>query len=218
VSRPCLDRTPPEKIWPLTCPCSDHIHDEVLIDYCDAGPLWDPILSAYFYHLDPTSFTLTRLTTSESSSSNNSSPTDDLTSFFYYNGLWGDAKYPDSHPLQKTVPYFGLKRFVSGPKGPAVKHLLRKGLAPDHPREKSWVEWAVGVLMSWYPCCLRGWRVWVSLGVFLAMVVLVVVGIVRVVRRFRGPRKGGEYKLVEGDIPLEEMESVSERSHGEDRR
>jgi hypothetical protein len=38
-----------------------HIHDKALLDYCDAGIRWDPILSALFYRLNSTTMTLTRL-------------------------------------------------------------------------------------------------------------------------------------------------------------
>ncbi|RFU79324.1 vacuolar sorting-associated 62 [Trichoderma arundinaceum] len=123
---------------------SDHVHDAALIDYCDAGKLWDPVLSAYFYHLDPESFALTRLFSSES----NISTTSNLTSFFYFTGIWGDAQYPDDDSRQKTVPHFGLKRFVSGPQGPIVKDLVRKGLYPNQREKKPWMQWAVGIFMS----------------------------------------------------------------------
>lgn len=179
-------------------PSSDHVHDEVLVDYCDAGQVWDPVLSAYFYHLDPASFTLTRLLPSGSSSA--AAP--NLTSFFYFTGMWGDAKYPDDDPRQKTVPYFGLKRYVSGPAGPAEKQLVRKGLFPDHRESKSWIQWAVGIFMSLYPCCLRGWRAWVSGTVVIGLVALLVLGIRFGVRRYR--LKG--YKRVETEIPLNDLE------------
>lgn len=171
------------------------------MDHCDAGQLWDPVLSAYFYHLEPKSFTLTRL-----SPRGSDKPIDsNLTSFFYYDGIWGDAQYPEDHPRQKTVPYFGLKRYVSGPQGPAVKQLVRKGLFPDRLRTKSWIEWAVGVFMSVYPCCIRGWRLWVSLVVIIGLVALLVIGIRRGARWYGVRGKG--YKKVETGIPLEDMDS-----------
>ncbi|KAK1255589.1 hypothetical protein MKX07_007848 [Trichoderma sp. CBMAI-0711] len=82
----------------------DHIHDSALIDYCDAGRLWDPVLSAYFYHLNPATFQLTHLFQSESNVSKGSN----LTSFFYYTGLWGDAQYPDSDSLLALGTYLRL--------------------------------------------------------------------------------------------------------------
>ncbi|KPM39835.1 hypothetical protein AK830_g6718 [Neonectria ditissima] len=122
----------------------DHVHDKVLLDYCDAGQLWDPVLSAYFYHMDPTSFALTRLSPSGATTP----PDSNLRSFFYFTGIWGDAEYPGDHDGQKTVPVFGLKRYVSGPQGPIWKQLVRKGLFPDDPEPKQFVQWAVGVFMS----------------------------------------------------------------------
>ncbi|KAG8416405.1 hypothetical protein J3459_007559 [Metarhizium acridum] len=175
----------------------DQIHDTVLVDYCDAGQLWDPTLSAYFYHLEPSNFTLTRLFPSAPALP----ATPDLTSFFYFTGIWGDAQYPDDHPLQKTVPYFGLKRFVSGPQGPIVKHLVRKGLFPDQRERKPWLQWAVGIFMSWYPCCLRGWRKWVSGTAVIGFVVLLALGVRHAVKSHR--KKG--YKRIESDIPLEDL-------------
>ncbi|KAH6962432.1 hypothetical protein BKA56DRAFT_560182 [Ilyonectria sp. MPI-CAGE-AT-0026] len=176
----------------------DHVHDKVLLDYCDAGQLWDPVLSAYFYHMDPTSSELTRLFLP-----GDTSPADsNLTSFFYFTGLWGDVEYPGNHARQKTVPVFGLKRFVSGPQGPIWKQLVRKGLFPDHPEPKQFVQWAVGVFMSWYPCCMRGWRVWVSLTVVAGSIALTVLGIRHGVRRYR-MKKG--YKRLDTEIPLDEL-------------
>ncbi|KAM0251872.1 hypothetical protein ACHAQJ_007985 [Trichoderma viride] len=177
----------------------EHVHDAALIDYCDAGRIWDPALSAYFYHLDPTSFALTRLFTSKS----NYSSTSNLTSFFYFTGIWGDAQYPDDDPRQKTVPHFGLKRFVSGPQGPIVKNLVRKGLLPDRRERIPWMQWAVGIFMSWYPCCLRGWRVWVSGVVIVAFVILTVFGVRHGVKKYR--TKG--YQKLDTEIPLNDINS-----------
>ncbi|PTB70116.1 hypothetical protein BBK36DRAFT_1173339 [Trichoderma citrinoviride] len=187
----------------------DHVHDSALIDYCDAGRLWDPVLSAYFYHLDPATFKLTHLLQSKS----NASTASNLTSFFYYTGLWGDAQYPDSDPRQKTVPHFGLKRFVSGPQGPIVKQLVRKKLSPDHLEKKPWMQWAVVIFMSLYPCCLRGWRVWVSAIVAIALVILAVLGVrygVKYGMRRYVTRKG--YRKLDAEIPLNDMNGSGESS------
>ncbi|CAM1505985.1 Fc.00g116220.m01.CDS01, partial [Cosmosporella sp. VM-42] len=113
------------------------IHDAALIDYCDEGQKWDPILSAYFYHFNPDTFTLTSLFPPHQSSA--PSPSPNLTSFFYFTGRWGDLQYPDSDPRQETVPYFGIKRFLDGPTGPRHKHLVRKGLIPDGRGGEGWM-------------------------------------------------------------------------------
>ncbi|KAK9779447.1 hypothetical protein SCAR479_03513 [Seiridium cardinale] len=178
----------------------DHVHDEVLIDYCDAGQLWDPVSSAYYYHYDRVTSQLTRIFLSGASETSNS------TSFLYYTGIWGDFQYPDDDPRQKTVPRFGLKRYVSGPTGPITKQLVRKGLSPDHREKKSWLQWGVGIFMSLYPCCFRGWRAWVSGIVFVGIMVLMVLGIRYAVKRYRSRVKG--YKKVDTgtDIPLDNLD------------
>ncbi|SPO06488.1 uncharacterized protein DNG_09178 [Cephalotrichum gorgonifer] len=89
----------------------DHVHAAVLIDYCDEGPKWDPILSAYFYHFDPDTLAL-RPVIPPNQPASSPPPASNLTSFFYFSGIWGDKKYPDTDPRQETVPYFGIKRFV----------------------------------------------------------------------------------------------------------
>ena len=166
--------------------------------------MWDPIFSAYFYHFDPPTFTLTQL--APPGQTPPSPPSSNLTSFFYYIGNWGDTQYPDSDPRQETVPHFGLKRFVTGPNGPRFKHLVRKGLMRDDPRKLSWLEWAVGIYMSWYPCCLKGWRVWVFLGVVVAAISGIIIGVWIVIRKWRKRRKGKAYSRVGAEeIPLEDF-------------
>jgi hypothetical protein len=176
----------------------------VLIDYCDQGPLWDPVLSAYFYHLDSDGLGLTSPLPSGESPVN-------LDSFFFYKGLWGDLQYADDDPRQKTVPKFGLKRFVSGPTGPIDKQLLRKGLFPDPRARHSWLEWAVGVFMFWYPCCVRGWRKWMSCVVVLGLAIATVYLIRYCLNRWR--RK--EYSELRAEIPMED-DDVEEGVDGDE--
>jgi len=178
-----------------------HVHDKVLVDYCAAGPRWDPVQSAYFYHLDPETFKLTRLFLSTDENSNTN-----YTSFFYYSGRWGDKQYPDSDPRQETIPYFKLKRFQTGPTGPKAKQLVRRGLFPDHQHVESWIEWGVGVYMAWYPCCLKGWRVYVSAVVVIGGIAAVVIGAVSGLKEDK-KRKG--YQQVLDDIPLLERDGRS---------
>lgn len=181
----------------LTDAFSDQVHDKVLVDLCDAGPRWDPVQSAYFYHLEPNSFKLTRLyLASDSEKSTN------YTSFFYYEGRWGDRQYPDSDPRQETIPYFKLKRFQTGPTGPRAKQLVRKGMFPNHQHVESWTEWGVGVYMFLYPCCLKGWRIYISSIVTLAVLLAFVLGIVFAIQTY-WRRRG--YRAVDSDIPLGEV-------------
>ncbi|KAK7224104.1 hypothetical protein V2G26_012107 [Clonostachys chloroleuca] len=188
----------------------EHIHDIALIDFCDEGPKWDPIQSAYFYHLDTTSFTLTRLKPPNQTSP---SPPSNFTSFFYYKGLWGDAKYPDSDPRQKVLPKFGFRRFVSGPNGPRFKDLIRHGLMPDRPRKKTWAEFGVKVFMSLYPVLFKDWRKWVS----LVFVVILCVGVGLITRRLirltvTKYRKRQDYKKLqqENEVLLDDWRTDEE--------
>ncbi|KAG5998728.1 hypothetical protein E4U52_005690 [Claviceps spartinae] len=165
----------------------DHIHGKALIDFCDTGILWDPVLSAYFFQFDPQTSHLTRLV--HRSPHDDAAPIANLTSFLYFTGLWGDAEYPKHHPLQKTIPFFGLKRFVSGPLGPLAKQLVRRGLFPDRRARKSWIQWAVGGFITFYPCCVRGWRKWMSGMVLLVLGLGLVLVFWRVVGRYRRRRR-----------------------------
>ncbi|EPS39648.1 hypothetical protein H072_6583 [Dactylellina haptotyla CBS 200.50] len=88
-----------------------------LTDTTNAGPLWDPLLSAYFYKFDATSGTV--------SAYDPSSPV----SWLYYKGKWGDQQYPTSHTNQIVV--FGQAKFGGGPTGPLTKELQRNNACPN---------------------------------------------------------------------------------------
>ncbi|KAI5457680.1 hypothetical protein BGZ63DRAFT_393472 [Mariannaea sp. PMI_226] len=180
----------------------DQVHNVALVDWCDEGRRWDPVLSAYFYHFDPASSVLTRLIAPNEHST--SEPASNLTSFFYFQGIWGDTQYPSSDPRQKTTPRFGLKRFESGPTGPQYKRLVRKGLKPDNLRKLGWIEWGAGIYMFFYPCCLKGWRAWVSTGFIIVVLSLTVIGVRYILGRMRGKISAYQKVPVE-DIPLTEM-------------
>ncbi|KAH7010438.1 vacuolar protein sorting-associated protein 62 [Ilyonectria destructans] len=179
----------------------DQLHNLALIDYCDEGQKWDPVLSAYFYRFDPATSKLTTLLPPNQPSS--SPPSFNLTSFFYFTGLWGDRQYPDSDPRQEVIPYFGLRRFQSGPTGPRHKHLVRKGLMPDQRRKIGWLEWAVTLYMRLYPCCVKGWRAWISLGVVVSIVLVIVLGIKIFLKRYRSR---GYRRVQAEDIQLDEWQ------------
>jgi hypothetical protein len=63
----------------------------ILTDHTDAGPLWDPLLSAYFYSFDPSSSKFTPYDSSYP------------TAWLNYLGGWGDQQYPDSDKRQQDV-------------------------------------------------------------------------------------------------------------------
>ena len=91
-----------------------------LRDYTSAGPLWDPLLSAYFYEYSPDTEEF------EAADEEGTSPTGAM----YYKGKWGDDEYPQDDPRQSQ--FFGFKKFVGGPTGPRDKQLVRKGVCPDN--------------------------------------------------------------------------------------
>ncbi|KAF3922240.1 hypothetical protein ABW20_dc0101420 [Dactylellina cionopaga] len=88
-----------------------------LVDDTNAGVLWDPVLSAYFYKFN--------------SGSNTVTPYDAATpvNWLYFNGKWGDQQYPTSHPNQYVI--FGQARFGGGPTGPLSKELQRNNVCPS---------------------------------------------------------------------------------------
>ncbi|KAJ4244734.1 hypothetical protein NW762_014309 [Fusarium torreyae] len=189
----------------------DQVHNAAIIDYCAEGKIWDPVQSAYFYRFNPETFTITPIISPYEHSS--TEPAQNLTSWFDFTGHWGDISYSDSDPRQETVPHFGLKRFNSGPNGPRFKHLVRKGLVRDHARKMGWKEWGVGVFMSWYPCCIKGWRLWRSLGIMAVLFSAVVLAVIFGIRRFKTWRQRNAYsKLREEDIPMEELRREEELS------
>ncbi|KAF1344692.1 hypothetical protein BDV97DRAFT_425035 [Delphinella strobiligena] len=95
----------------------------LLEDYTDAGPIWDPTLSAYYYTYNAN--------TQQFAAYDNSAPTSYLT----FTGQWGDKQYPNSDPRQ--LNYLDLNigyRYTSGPNGPRFKGLNRTGVCPDGDR------------------------------------------------------------------------------------
>ncbi|KAL2065639.1 hypothetical protein VTL71DRAFT_3309 [Oculimacula yallundae] len=87
-------------------------------DYTSKGLLWDPTLSAYFYNYSGIDNAFESI---------NGSPVGAM----YYRGRWGDQQYPDDDPKQPP-PFFGFRKFVSGPTGPWDKHLNRTKICPDN--------------------------------------------------------------------------------------
>jgi Vacuolar protein sorting-associated protein 62 len=156
-----------------------HIHDEALIDLADKGRIWDPIKPAYFYKYDPTTDILTA-----------AEPGTDPTDWFHFNGAWGDKKYADTDPRQKTVPYFGLKKYENGPTGPKFKHLVRKGLFPDEPEKPNLMKTLVRWYMSMYDSYLRGWNPWVVIIFVVLVLVATICLMVFAVRRIGPLMKG----------------------------
>jgi hypothetical protein len=94
-----------------------------LNDSTSPGPLWDPILSAYYYEYTPTSSTNGTFVPSDSSTP---------VSWLYYLGKWGDKQYPDSDPRQVNFLNLNITwRYESGPTGPLDKNLNRTDTCPE---------------------------------------------------------------------------------------
>lgn len=89
----------------------------LLMDECDEGTLWDPLLNAYFFTYDTDKETFTP--------ENSDTPVN----WLYFKGKWGDEQLPDDDPDQIEV--VGQRKYSSGPTGPWYKALDRKGICPD---------------------------------------------------------------------------------------
>lgn len=95
--------------------------DGPLQDSTDEGPLWDPTLSAYYYSYDAGANTFTAY--------DGSSPVN----WLFFNGRWGDQRYPESDPRQEFVLGIdSLAKYGNGPTGPIDKQLSREDVCPDN--------------------------------------------------------------------------------------
>ncbi|KAK6353698.1 hypothetical protein TWF696_005659 [Orbilia brochopaga] len=89
-----------------------------LTDNTNAGLLWDPLLSAYFYRYDAPSNSF--------SAYDSNSPVN----WLYYQGHWGDQQYPTSRPGQFVI--FNQAKYADGPAGPIFKELNRPKMCPSN--------------------------------------------------------------------------------------
>ncbi|CAH0045708.1 unnamed protein product [Clonostachys solani] len=186
----------------------DNIHDVALIDWCNKGKKWDPVLSAYFFKYHKNNETLTTLNSPDKK--NSGPPAHNFTSLFYYNGIWGDDQLLDSDPRQDHVPKFGFPRFLDGPQGPKYKQIVRKEIYPNRRPKKTWIEFSAGMFMTVYPWALQGWRGWVTFVFVVILIFLLGVGakvaITKGVRRYYS--RGRYQKLQQGEqILMEDFET-----------
>ncbi|KAK5679348.1 hypothetical protein LTS10_008163 [Elasticomyces elasticus] len=90
-------------------------------DHTDAGPVWDPTLSAYYVKYDAASSTFIAY--------DDNTPTD----WLKFTGHWGDQQYPKSDTRQKTILGIdGTQKYTGGPTGPEDKQLNRTKVCPDN--------------------------------------------------------------------------------------
>lgn len=95
----------------------------VLNDTTSAGPLWDPVKSAYFYTFTPASANNRAI---QAAGSTPDAPTD----WLYFFGRWGDKEYNDTNPIQFN--FANLEHtWDDGPTGPLNKDLDRTETCPD---------------------------------------------------------------------------------------
>jgi hypothetical protein len=90
----------------------DEIPEKMAFDHTSHGPLWDPLLSAYFYTFSTE--------TKKFTAAKDGTPV----SYLYFQGQWGDQEYPDEHPGQQSFERH--HKWMGGPRGPLDKHLDRE--------------------------------------------------------------------------------------------
>ena len=91
-----------------------------LVDNCDKGTLWDPLLNAFFFDFSRESKSFAAY--------DNAVPIN----WLHFTGRWGDQRYPDSDRRQGEI--FGIDAtalYTDGPTGPQDKQLDRVGVCPD---------------------------------------------------------------------------------------
>lgn len=85
-----------------------------LEDVCDKGKLWDPMLSRYDYTYDGASKAFSPV--------GGAYPV----AYLKFGGRWGDQRYPNSDPRQRTILGINLTaKYGGGPTGPEDKELNR---------------------------------------------------------------------------------------------
>lgn len=96
-------------------------------DHTDAGALWDPTPSAYYFSFTPSSPGNYSDDTGKFSSYG-----DEPTDWLYFAGHWGDDRLPESDPRQNCdFGVDGLCQYQGGPTGPYFKDLNRDKVCPD---------------------------------------------------------------------------------------
>lgn len=96
----------------------------LLVDECQAGPKFDPLLASYVYSYNGT---FRNAIPGQFAGLNASSP---QPGWLYFNGHWGDQAYPATDARQQALA--GFRRYVDGPTGPVSKQLDRKRVWPEN--------------------------------------------------------------------------------------
>ncbi|KAI9778819.1 MAG: hypothetical protein M1839_007909 [Geoglossum umbratile] len=102
---------------------SRSIASVTLNDTTSAGPLWDPILSAYYYTYNHSSSPDGIFTGSDASTP---------VPWLSFLGRWGDERYLDSDPRQINFLNLSVEwKYDTGPTGPLDKDLNRTDVCPS---------------------------------------------------------------------------------------
>jgi len=102
-----------------TIPSAHHAIKGLLNDYTDRGPLYDPLFSSYWYRWTAPPSGATGV--GKFDSYDDAQPV----GWLYFQGQWGDERYPNSDKRQKNL-FNKFFKYESGPNGPAFKDLIRK--------------------------------------------------------------------------------------------
>lgn len=135
-----------------------HPHDlpyEILCDFTDRGPLWDPTRNYLGYSYDGKFVYPTENNTNAKHVGREATYGNWLT----FTGHWGDKQIPDNDPRQR-YSFIGGHKYIDGPRGPLKKNLLRIIPCERHKWWNFWngcnvrenIKWGIGVESEGYNC------------------------------------------------------------------
>lgn len=135
-----------------------HPHDlpyEILADFTDRGPLWNPTKNYLAYTYDGKHV---------HASDTNANPKHvgreaEYGNWLTFSGHWGDRQLDSSDPRQKHS-FIGGYKYIDGPRGPLKKNLLRLIPCERHKWWNFWngcnvrtnIKWGMGVESEGYNC------------------------------------------------------------------
>ncbi len=115
---------------PTSLPPDPLIPARIAYDHTSSGPVWDPVLSAYFYTVDsaenPTPDAASQLNYTYVFHPRAAGGDPPPTAYLDFLGHWGDKRYPDDD--RRQFNFHGIVRFDDGPTGPMFKGLARDGV------------------------------------------------------------------------------------------
>lgn len=135
-----------------------HPHDlpyEILCDFTDRGPLWNPTKNYLGYTYDGKFVSPATSNTNKQHVGRELKYGDWLT----FTGHWGDQQLPSSDPRQR-YSFIGGYKYIDGPRGPLKKNLLRIIPCERHKWWNFWngcnvrenIKWGLGVESEGYNC------------------------------------------------------------------